>query len=131
MKHRQFLQSLFEAAVAAADPRGGIAAHLPPAPEGRTVVIGAGKASVPMAAALEELWPEALSGLVVTRYGAGRPLRGIEVVEAAHPVPDDAGLRAAERLLDLVAGLSARDLVIALISGGGSALLPAPPAGLS
>jgi hydroxypyruvate reductase len=132
MKHRTLLENLFQAAVQAADPLAGIGAHLPQPPvDGRTVVIGAGKGAAQMAAALESLWPEPLSGLVVTRYGYACPTRSIEVIEAAHPVPDEAGLVASRRLLDLVAGLQPQDLVIALVSGGGSALLPAPPFGLS
>ena len=128
---KRFLRALFDAAVAAADPMRTIAAHLPPPPRGRTLVIGAGKASAEMARALEAHWPEPLSGLVVTRYGHGAPTRGIEIVEASHPVPDQAGADAAVRMMALVAGLAADDLVIALISGGGSALLPMPFAGLT
>ncbi|WP_245407970.1 glycerate kinase [Rhizobium sp. TH135] len=131
MKHRTLLENLFQAAVQAANPLAGIRAHLPPPPVGgRTVVVGAGKGAAQMAAALESLWPDPLSGLVVTRYGYACPTQSIEVIEAAHPVPDEAGLVASRRLLDLVAGLNPQDLVIALISGGGSALLPAPPPGL-
>jgi glycerate-2-kinase len=117
---------LFDAAVAAADPMKTIAAHLPAPPKGRVLVIGAGKASAEMARALEALWPAPLSGLVVTRYGHGAHTKGIEIVEASHPVPDQAGADAARRMMDLVKGLSPDDLVIALISGGGSALLPMP-----
>lgn len=132
MQDRDLLCAMFDAAVAAAEPLTGIRKHLPAPPRnGRTVVIGAGKGAAQMAAALESLWPEPLQGLVVTRYGYGCETRSIEVVEAAHPVPDQAGLAAASRLLDLVTGLDADDLVIALICGGGSALLPAPPAGLT
>ena len=126
MDQRQFLRSLFDAAVAAADPMKTIAAHLPEPPKGRAIVIGAGKASAEMARALEAHWPTPLSGLVVTRYGHGAPTKGIEIVEASHPVPDAAGAEAAARMLALVQGLSADDLVIALISGGGSSLLPMP-----
>jgi len=126
-----FLRSLFDAAVAAADPAKTIKAHLPPPPKGRTIVIGAGKASAEMARALEAHWPAPLSGLVVTRYGHGAPTKGIEIVEASHPVPDEAGEAAAKRMLGLVAGLGPDDLVLALISGGGSSLLPMPLAGLS
>lgn len=130
---RDALGRLFAAAVAAADPRQVLARHLPEPPaRGRVVVIGAGKSAAVMAAAVEEAWPEVpLSGLVVTRYGHGVPTRRIEVVEASHPVPDAAGAAAAQRLLGLVQGLSADDLVLALISGGGSALLAAPAPGLS
>lgn len=122
---------MFAAAVVAADPARGIAAHLPPVPKGRCVVVGAGKAAAQMAAAFEALWPGPLSGVVVTRHGAGVPCQRIEVIEAAHPVPDVAGLVASERLLAAVAGLGPEDLVVALVSGGGSALLAAPPAGMS
>lgn len=132
MKHRTLLTKLFQAAVQAADPLVGIRAHLPAPPaSGRTVVVGAGKGSAQMAAALESLWPTALEGLVVTRYGYGCATKSIEVIEAAHPVPDAAGLVASRRLLDLVSRLGPEDLVIALISGGGSALLPSPPPGLT
>ncbi|MFN3735765.1 glycerate kinase [Hydrogenophaga sp.] len=135
---RQLLRQLYDAAVRRALPLHNTAAHLPPPPKGRTVVIGAGKAGGAMAQAVEALWPAdaPLSGLVVTRYGhtpprlAGLPER-IEVVEAAHPVPDEAGLAAAQRILGLVQGLTADDLVLCLISGGGSALLTLPADGLS
>src|SRR6185312_10518875 len=123
---KSFLTSLFDAAVAAADPERTIRAHLPAKPSGRTIVIGAGKGSAQMARALEKAWDGPLEGVVVTRYGYAAPCERIEVLEAAHPVPDEAGLKAARRLLDEVAGLNGDDLVIALISGGGSALLPAP-----
>lgn len=123
---RAFLTSLFDAAVRAADPLTGIRAHLPATPKGRTIVIGAGKGSAQMAAALEQCWDGPLEGLVVTRYGFAAPCRHIEIVEAAHPVPDEAGLVASKRLLKLAEGLTEDDLVIALISGGGSALLPSP-----
>ena len=131
MDQSLFLRSLFDAAIAAAQPATTIAAHLPPPPKGRTLVIGAGKASAEMARALERHWPGALSGLVVTRYGHGAATDSIEIVEASHPVPDQAGLDAAARMMAMVRGLSADDLVIALISGGGSALLPMPFPGLS
>ena len=123
---RAFLTSLFNAAVRAADPLAGIAGHLPTPPKGRTIVIGAGKGSAQMAAALETCWEGPLEGLVVTRYGFSAPCSRIEIIEASHPVPDAAGLVASKRLLDIVTGLTEDDLVIALISGGGSALLPAP-----
>ncbi|MDQ0420837.1 hydroxypyruvate reductase [Peteryoungia aggregata LMG 23059] len=132
MKHRELLEKLFSAAVDAADPLVGIRAHLPKQPAGgRTVVVGAGKGAAQMAAALETVWQGPLEGLVVTRYGYACQTRSIEVVEASHPVPDAAGLAASQRLLELVSVLSPDDLVIALISGGGSALLPAPPAGFA
>jgi hydroxypyruvate reductase len=132
MKHRTLLTKLFQAAVQAADPLVGIRAHLPAPPtSGRTFVVGAGKGSAQMAAALESLWPTPLEGLVVTRYGYGCATQSIEVIEAAHPVPDAAGLVASRRLLDFVSRLGPEDLIIALISGGGSALLPSPPQGLT
>ena len=126
------LRSLFDAAVASADPRIVLAQHLTQPPRGRCVVVGAGKASAAMAAALEAAWPHVdLHGAVVTRYGHGVPTTRIEVIEAAHPVPDDASERAAHRMLREVAGLSQDDLVIALISGGGSSLMAAPAAGIT
>lgn len=128
---RPFLRSLFSHAVERAMPGPAVLAHLPPRPRGRTIAIGAGKASAQLAQALERAWEGPLEGLVVTRYGYGAPCERIEIVEAAHPVPDEAGLLAAERLMRLVRGLGPDDLVIALISGGGSALLPAPGPGLS
>jgi len=126
-----FLTRLYDAAVAAADPQQRLAAHLPPPPRGRTVVIGAGKGAAQLAAAFERLWPGELSGVVVTRYGYGCATSRIPVMEAAHPVPDAAGLLASEALLQAVEGLGPEDLVVALICGGGSALLPAPPEGLT
>ncbi|MBB3523113.1 glycerate kinase [Rhizobium sp. BK456] len=128
---RDFLKSLFDAAVRAADPLTGIKANLPDRPQGKTVVIGAGKGAAQMARALESVWDGPLTGLVVTRYGYGCDTRDIEIIEAAHPVPDAAGLAAARRLTETVSGLTEDDLVIALICGGGSALLPAPPVGLT
>ncbi|MBB4009451.1 glycerate kinase type-2 family protein [Allorhizobium taibaishanense] len=128
---RPFLASLFAAAVAAADPLQGIRAHLPARPKGRTVVVGAGKGAAQMAAALECLWDGPLEGVVVTRYGYGCSLNRVELLEAAHPVPDANGLAASARLKQAVAPLGPEDLVIALICGGGSALLPAPPSGLT
>ncbi|MCY1213111.1 putative hydroxypyruvate reductase [compost metagenome] len=126
------LQRMFEAAVAAAQPARTLARHLPPPPpRGRTIVVGAGKASAAMANALEAAWPWPLEGLVVTRYGYAAPCSRIEIVEAAHPVPDDAGLAASQRMLELVAGLGEDDLVICLVSGGGSSLLPLPLAGIT
>jgi glycerate 2-kinase len=135
---REFLQHLYRAAVHRALPLHNTAAFLPPPPKGRTVVLGAGKAGGAMAQAVEALWPAhaPLSGLVVTRYGHTPPrLEGvrarIEVVEASHPVPDAAGLAAAQRILALAGGLTADDLVLCLISGGGSALLTLPAGGLT
>jgi glycerate 2-kinase len=128
---QRFLRALFDAAVAAALPEKRVPPFLPKPPKGRTLVIGAGKAAATMARAVEDNWPGELSGLVVTRYGHGAPTARIEVVEASHPVPDRAGADAAWRMLNMVQGLSADDLVIALISGGGSALLPMPFDGLS
>ncbi|MBX3619608.1 MAG: glycerate kinase [Rhizobacter sp.] len=135
---RTLLRSLFDAAIAAAQPARVMAAHLPPPPSGRTVVLGAGKAGGAMAAAVDALWPQGapLSGLVVTRYDHVPPAykaRGgrIEVVEAAHPVPDEAGAQAARRIVELTRGLTADDLVLCLISGGGSALLSMPAEGLT
>lgn len=129
--HRELLANMFKAAVNAAQPEHCIPRYLPPAPKGRTVVIGAGKASAAMAQALERHWPGPLSGLVVTRYGYAVPCERIEIVEAAHPVPDVAGENAAIRILQTVQGLTAEDLVICLISGGGSSLLPMPGKGIT
>jgi len=128
---RQFLTHLFESALAAVDPAQLIRQHLPPPPRGRTVVIGAGKAAARMAAAVEQHWQGELSGLVVTRYAHGAPTRRIEVIEAGHPVPDAAGVRAATRMLELVRGLGEDDLVLCLVSGGGSALLSLPAPGIT
>ena len=125
------LRRLFAVAVGAAQAGACVPSHLPQPPRGRTVVIGAGKASAAMARVLEEHWTAPLSGLVVTRYGYSVPCDRIEIVTAAHPVPDAAGLQAAQRMLRLLAGLSPEDLVIALLSGGGSALLPLPAPGLT
>jgi hydroxypyruvate reductase len=127
---RGLLRALFDAAVRAALPDTSIRAHLPEPPKGRTVVIGAGKGAAQLAQALEAAWEGPLSGVVVTRYGYAAPCDRIEVLEAAHPEPDEAGLLAARRLFDEVRGLGPDDLVIALICGGGSALLPSPPEGL-
>jgi len=125
------LRAMFDAAIAAAQPALCLPHHLPTPPKGRLVVIGAGKASAAMARAVEDHWPGALSGLVVTRYGYGVPCDRIEIVEAAHPVPDAAGEAAARRMLDIVRGLTADDLVLCLISGGGSSLLPLALPGLT
>ena len=135
---RSLLLKMYDAAVQRALPAHNTAAFLPPPPKGRTVVLGAGKAGGAMAAAVDALWPRSapISGLVVTRYDhvppayKAQPGR-IEVVEAAHPVPDEAGQRAAQRIVQLTRGLTADDLVLCLISGGGSALLSMPAAGLT
>src|SRR5512133_2440427 len=128
---RALLRRMFDAAVASAQPALCLPAHLPPPPKGRTLVIGAGKASAAMARALEDNWRGPLEGLVVTRYGYEVPCERIEIVQAAHPVPDAAGQQAAQRIRALVSGLSADDLVLCLISGGGSALLPLPLDGIT
>lgn len=128
---RELLANMFTAAVNAAQPEHCIPRFLPEAPKGRTLVIGAGKASAAMAQAFERNWPGELTGLVVTRYGYAVPCERIEIIEAAHPVPDAAGRAAAGRLLEFVAGLTADDLVICLISGGGSSLLPLPGDGIT
>ena len=125
------LRQMFDAAIASAQPALCVPRHLPQPPRGRLIVIGAGKASAAMARAVEENWAGPLSGLVVTRYGYAVPCQRIEIVEAAHPVPDAAGMRAAERMLERVSGLSENDLVLCLLSGGGSALLPLPAPGLN
>ena len=124
------LQRMFDAAIAAAQPSLCVPRHLPAAPKGRLVVIGAGKASASMARAVEDHWQGPLSGLIVTRYGYAVPCQRIEIVEAAHPVPDAAGEAAARRLLQVVEGLTEDDLVLCLISGGGSSLLPLALPGL-
>lgn len=128
---QDFLIELFEIAVRAADPMEAMRPVLPAAPKGRTVVVGAGKGAAQMAQALEALWDGPLSGTVVTRYGFAAPCQHIKVLEAAHPVPDEAGQAASAALFEEVAGLTADDLVIALICGGGSSLLPAPAEGLT
>ena len=127
---RKLLRELFDCAVAAANPEYLMEKFLPQKPTGRTIVIGAGKGSARMALALEKLWHKAgygeLQGAVVTCYGDKTKLRSIEIMEASHPLPDENGLKAAKKLVKLVQGLSSDDLVIALICGGGSALLPLP-----
>lgn len=129
---RNLLNRMFHAAVASADPGRTLAPHLPERPRGRIIVIGAGKSAASMARAVEQAWPDAdLSGLVVTRYGHGTPTDRIEVVEAAHPVPDANGMRTAERIMAMLRDLRPQDLVLALISGGGSSLLALPAPGLS
>ena len=134
---RQFLTDLFHVAVEASVPKNVLSAHLPVQPKGRTIIVGAGKASAQMAAALEQIclnnrdWHSPLSGLVVTQYGAAETCQNIEIVEAAHPVPDAAGEQAARNMLELVETAGENDLVIALISGGGSSLLSLPVEGLT
>lgn len=128
---RAFLEDLFFEAVRAADPYEAICANLPARPKGRTIVIGAGKAASQMAEAFERAWPHPYEGIVVARHGPVAPCRTIKILQSAHPVPDEAGLAASEALIRTVHGLTKDDLVIALISGGGSALLPAPPEGFS
>ncbi|MDZ5450269.1 glycerate kinase [Labrys sp. ZIDIC5] len=130
MSERALLTSMFEAAVAAATPSACMPAFLPRPPKGRTIVVGAGKAAAAMAKALEDTWDGPLQGVVVTRYGHAVPCQRITVIEAAHPVPDLNGVKAAARMLALVEGAGEDDLVIALISGGGSALLSLPADGL-
>ncbi|HLI13509.1 MAG TPA: glycerate kinase [Alphaproteobacteria bacterium] len=126
-----FLRSLFDAAVAAAQPAHCLPPHLPPPPRGRTIVVGAGKAAAAMACAVEAHWKGPIEGLVVTRYGQKLPTQRIEVVESSHPVPDAAGEAAAKRMLAMVEGLGPDDLVLCLISGGASALLSLPAPGLT
>jgi glycerate 2-kinase len=131
MDPRAALRSLFQSAVDAALPDRILPAHLPQPPAGRTIVLGAGKASAAMAAAVEAHWPGPLEGLVVVPYGHTVPTRSIAIAEAAHPVPDAAGTDASARILALAAGAGPDDLVLALISGGGSALLTLPAEGVS
>lgn len=131
MDHKAFLRSLFEEAVKAADPIHCLPSHLPAPPTGRTIVIGAGKAAASMARAVEQNWQGDIEGLVVTRYEHGLDCERIEVVEAAHPVPDEKGIDAAQQILVMVQGLTADDLVLFLASGGGSALLTMPGPGIS
>ena len=131
MNPQALLRQMFDAAIASAQPALVIPPHLPEPPRGRLIVIGAGKASAAMARAVEDHWKGPLEGLVITRYGYSVPCQRIEIVEAAHPVPDAAGLAAAERLLATVTGLSEDDLVLCLISGGGSSLMPLPIDGLT
>lgn len=128
---KAFLTQLFDAAIAAADAETILREHLPDRPKGKTVVVGAGKGAAQLAAAFEDLWGDPVDGVVVTRYGYGASCKHIRVLEAAHPVPDAAGLAASDALIEAVSGLSEDDLVLALITGGGSALLPAPPDGLT
>jgi hydroxypyruvate reductase len=127
----RLLRRLFEAMVNAADPAHCVPAFLPPLPPGRTLVLGAGKAAAAMAAAVERHWQGPLSGIAVTRYGHGEPCNHIEVIEAGHPAPDAVGETAARRALQLASTLTADDLLLCLISGGGSALLALPASGLT
>ncbi|WP_409018215.1 glycerate kinase [Caballeronia sp. LZ035] len=127
----RLLQDMFKAAIATAQPALRVPDFLPSPPRGRTIVIGAGKASAAMAKAVEDHWNGEIEGLVVTRYGYAVSCERIDIVEAAHPVPDENGLKAAKRMLDLVSGLTADDLVLCLVSGGGSSLLPLPAEGLT
>lgn len=128
---KNLLNELFQAALAAADPALVTKDHLPEMPTGKTIVVGAGKASAAMAKAFEHAWDGPVEGLVVTRYGHAVSCHSIEIVEASHPVPDNAGLAAAGRIVDLVSDLGTDDLVVALISGGGSSLLTLPAPGLN
>lgn len=131
LKQRELLMELLHAALSEADPSRLVPPALPPVPpEGRTVVVGAGKASAAMARAAEEAWGGDLSGLVLTRYGHAVPCRRIEIVEAAHPIPDAVGVAASARVLSLASGLGEDDLLLVLVSGGGSALLSAPAPGI-
>jgi hydroxypyruvate reductase len=130
MQDAMLLRALFDRAVGVADPMRSLAEHLPPRPAGRVVVVGAGKASARMAEAVEAAWGPC-EGLVITRYGYARPCAGVEIVEAAHPVPDAIGAATTQRMLNLLRGLGAGDFVLALISGGASALLVAPAGGIT
>ena len=130
-RDKDLLARLFDSAVSAADPKICLAPHIPERPKGRTVVVGAGKGSAQLASAFEDLWGEAVEGVIVTRYGYSGPTKHLPVLEASHPVPDAAGLNAGNALTSAVRGLTSDDLVVALICGGGSALLPAPPDGLT
>ena len=128
MSPRELLLGSFNAAVAAADPLAIVPRHLPKPPQGRTLVVGAGKAAASMALAVEQHWPAdaPLEGTVITRYAHGLLTNRITVVEAGHPVPDEAGAAAAKRILDSVKRLSRDDLLLVLVSGGGSSLLSLP-----
>jgi hydroxypyruvate reductase len=128
---RALLRRMFDASIEAAQPSHCIPPHLPKAPKGRLIVLGAGKASAAMARAVEDHWPGELSGLVVTRYGYKVPCARIEIVEASHPVPDAAGLAAAQRIRDIAAAAGPDDTVLCLISGGGSSLLTLPAPGIT
>jgi hydroxypyruvate reductase len=128
---RVLLRRMFDAAIASAQPALCVPPHLPTPPRGRLIVVGAGKASAAMARAVEDNWSGPVSGLVITRYGYAVPCERIDIVEAAHPVPDAAGMLAAQRMLERVGALHEDDLVLCLFSGGGSALLPLPAPGLN
>lgn len=127
---QEFLTALFEAAVKAADPVESLKPYLPQKPKGRTIIVGAGKGAAQLARAFEDLWDTPVEGVIVTRYGYAEPCRNIRVLEAAHPIPDEAGLAASEALFQQVSNLTEDDLVVALICGGGSSLLPCPREGL-
>src|ERR1700691_4415652 len=131
MRPRDLLRGLLDAALQAADAGRVSPPFLPKPPRGRTLVVGAGKAAAAMARAVETHWHAPLSGVVVTRYGHGLPLKRIEVVEASHPVPDEASQKAASRILESVRNLTPDDLVLCLMSGGASALLALPAGGVS
>lgn len=128
---QHLLRELFATAIDAAHPRQVLEPYLPADRSGRVIVIGAGKAAAAMALVVENCWQGEVTGLVVTRYGHGAPCKKIEVVEAAHPVPDAAGLAVAKRVLELISNLSEDDRVIFLLSGGGSALLALPAEGIT
>lgn len=130
-RRRQTLRAMFDAAVASAMPALCVPPQLPERPKGRTIVVGAGKAAAAMARAVEDHWPGELQGVVVTRYGHAVPCQQIRVLEAGHPIPDRAGVEASQAILDAVSHLTADDLVLCLISGGGSSLLPALPPSIS
>lgn len=130
MTDQEILTQMFSAAIRAADPKKALAEYLPVRPKGRVVVVGAGKGAAQLAAAFEDLWDGPVEGVVVTRYGYACPCESVKVLEAAHPVPDAAGVVASEALFAAVADLTADDLVVALVCGGGSALLAAPATGL-
>src|SRR5262245_13346558 len=128
---RELLEESFRAAVAAADPLKILGAHLPPPPRGRTFVAAAGKAAASMALAVEQNWSAPREGIAVTRYKHGLPTKHIRVVEAGHPVPDEAGEKAARDILDKAKTLAADDLLLVLLSGGGSSLLSLPAPGVT
>ena len=131
LDQKALLTQLFNAAISAAAPHGALDGKLPAKPKGRVVVVGAGKGVAQLAAAFEEMWDGPVSGVVVTRYGYAAPCMNIQVLEASHPVPDEAGILATAALFEAVSDLNADDLVVALVCGGGSALLPAPPQGFT